>query len=136
MQAKILEQPEDVRIGDLINEQLRHTGRFSRVILLVAFAKASGIAHIEDMLVQFKNKPGTRIDICVGVDHDGTSREALELLFQLSDNLFIVHSTRLDVTFHSKVYFFTGSVDARAIIGSSNLTAGGLLTNIETAVLL
>ena len=46
----------------------------------------------------------------------------------------MVHSTNQQVTFHSKAYLFVGKSNAAIIVGSSNLTAGGLYTNIETCV--
>lgn len=38
------------------------------------------------------------------------------------------------MTFHPKVYLFEGKEEASAIVGSSNLTAGGLYTNLEAAI--
>ena len=56
------------------------------------------------------------------------------MLHTLCTDVFVVHSTRLDVTFHPKVYFFEGSQHANALVVSSNLTSGGLYTNLEAGI--
>jgi hypothetical protein len=38
------------------------------------------------------------------------------------------------ITFHPKIYFFTGGAAARAFVGSNNLTVGGTETNFESAL--
>ncbi len=50
----------------------------------------------------------------------------------LFDSTYVTHQTQ--VTFHPKLYIFTGSGLARAFVGSNNLTVGGTETNYEAAV--
>ena len=64
----------------------------------------------------------------------GTSAEALALLRSISRKVFVYHKHHLQ-TFHPKVYLFDDGqnppTDAILLVGSSNLTGGGLYQNIE-----
>lgn len=81
---------------------------------------------------------GGRFRITVGIELLGTSREALEALLDLESfgdaEIFIYHNEAPEETFHPKIYLFSARDRARLIVGSNNLTDGGLATNIEAAV--
>ena len=70
------------------------------------------------------------ININVGIDLNGTSYEALFNLLYCTDSLNVIHTERLDQTFHTKIYQFIGKRKL-LIVGSHNLTRGGLWTNFE-----
>jgi hypothetical protein len=79
------------------------------------------------------------VRISVGIDLGGTSNEGLKALLEaVSDNggeVWIFHNadpTR--PTFHPKVYLFKKSDAALVVIGSGNLTAGGLFNNYEGSI--
>lgn len=131
----ILIQPfSNKSIGDHIQEALRgDQGNFNSFQAAVAFVKRSGIQHIEKDLKAFIEN-GKAACIVVGVDLGGTSVEGLEsLLDALGDTgeLFINHDENMFTTFHPKVYFFEGGEKSILIIGSGNLTQGGLYSNDE-----
>lgn len=104
-----------------------------RCRMVVAFAKRSGVARVLPHMAAFR-KRGGRISVTVGVDVKGTSREALELLLASTDEVFVTHQPDSSCTFHPKVYLFDGPTGARSIVGSHNLTAGGLEVNYEAGV--
>lgn len=64
-----------------------------------------------------------------------TSYEALTVLLLHSDSLNVVHSEKWQ-TFHSKIYQFVGSDKGLLIVGSQNLTYGGLWSNFESSLLI
>lgn len=67
-----------------------------------------------------------------GLDQHGTTAQAL--LFAL-DNFDSVYVTREpNMTFHPKIYLFSGPQDARIFVGSNNLTVGGTETNFEATL--
>lgn len=135
MKVTIIDQPQGAKTGELLRALLQDAvnGKYNEVVLLSAFAKRAGVARVQAALAALKASSSTLTTI-VGVDHNGTSKEAVDDLFKLSDRLFIVHSTRPDVTFHPKAYLFKGATCATLLIGSSNLTAGGLFSNMELSV--
>jgi len=71
------------------------------------------------------------------VDIENTSQEGLQDLLSLSESgsaeTFIYHN-EYAVTFHPKLYLFTGKQSARLIIGSNNLTEAGLFSNTEAGL--
>ena len=130
---RIFNQPFDGSLGDrLIN--FLDSSDYKLVNIIVAFAKNSGVLRIKDALDRFRKRGGT-VNIFVGVDLGGTSYEALSSLFLHVDSLYVVHSERAQ-TFHTKIYDFVGDEEALIIVGSHNLTSGGLWTNFESSVFL
>jgi HKD family nuclease len=132
---QILVQPfAEKSIGDFIEEALSGAyGDFDSFRVSVAFAKRSGVQHIEDHIRKFLNN-GKSVRIVVGVDLGGTTLEGLEALLEAlgkSGELFINHDENTFTTFHPKIYFFEGPEKTIIIVGSGNLTQGGLYTNDE-----
>jgi len=137
---RILVQPfSEKSMGEFIIESLRGIhGDFDSFQAAVAFAKRSGVQHIEVQLKEFVRN-GKNARIVVGVDLNGTTAEGLEsLLNALGDNgkLFVTHDENIFVTFHPKIYFFESDEVAILAVGSGNLTAGGLYSNDEAFAIL
>lgn len=127
----LINQPFSGKHGDVLVSIL-DSGRYSRLRLAVAFARSSGVLELGDAFERFRSAGGA-IEVYVGVDMAGTSYEALCALLQLVDALTIVHATSPQ-TFHSKIYCFESKDEANVIIGSANLTAGGLWRNVESSM--
>jgi HKD family nuclease len=104
---------------------------FERFRLIVAFAKSGPLLRLKS-LIDAWNTAGRRIEAIIGVDHHGTSRQALELAIELFDAVYVTREP--GITFHPKIYLFDGPAAARCFIGSNNLTVGGTETNFETSV--
>jgi len=132
---QILIQPfADKSMGDLIEEALGGAyGDFDSFRVSVAFVKRSGVQHIENELKEFLLR-GKSAQFIVGVDLGGTSIEGIEALLDTigeSGELFINHDENSFTTFHPKIYFFEGQEKCLLIVGSGNLTQGGLYSNDE-----
>lgn len=130
---KFLAQPAtEGRLGDLLKDQFAQEWKHFRAA--VAFARRSGTRHIADALHAFSRE--SSVEIIVGIDHLGTSFEGLNELLksvQPDGKIFILHN-RLPHTFHPKMFIFHSDSKARILIGSGNLTEGGLFTNYEAGV--
>ena len=98
--------------------------------IVVAWARRSGVG----LLYSAMGESLRNVDVIVGMANRGTSAEALALLLSISRRVFVYHKHHLQ-TFHPKVYLFDdGQIppsDAALLVGSSNLTGGGLYQNIE-----
>ncbi len=135
---EIIKQPDDeIRAGDWVINRLK-SEKFNRLSVAVAFVKTSGVSRIEEALGGFIGNGG-KVRFAVGVDHRGTSKEGLRSLMNLigaSNEIWVVHNTdrRETPTFHPKVYLFESDEFAEVLIGSNNLTKGGLFTNYEASV--
>jgi HKD family nuclease len=121
------------RLGDLLIQNLSGS-KWTHFQAAVAFVKTSGVKHIKTPLQGFLAKGTARI--CAGVDLAGTSIEGLtELLEALGakGEGWVFHN-EAQSTFHPKVYLFSNATHAECLIGSGNLTEGGLFTNYEAFV--
>ena len=129
---RLLQQPTGTRLGDWLNANLGANWAVFRGA--VAFVKWSGVKHIATMLADFAQTHP--VELIVGVDHMGTSYEGLKgLMDAMSPNgrLLVFHN-RLFHTFHPKVYLFRSEDRAEVVVGSGNLTEGGLYTNYEVSI--
>jgi hypothetical protein len=79
---------------------------------------------------------GRHIRVFGGIANNTTSRQGLEHLFEIGVELNVVDTGRSDLIFHPKVFLAQGRDEMRALIGSANLTRGGLSQNVETGVFL
>jgi len=126
----------EYRVGDFLNKSFNDPN-WTEFQAAVAFVKQSGTKHIFNGLKSFVERGG-KVRITAGVDVGGTTSEALQDLLNAlngKEGVFIFHNANSS-TFHPKIFLFKNDQKAEAIIGSNNLTEGGLFTNYEAAVLL
>ncbi|MBK8371992.1 MAG: phospholipase D family protein [Saprospiraceae bacterium] len=101
---------------------------------ITAFASEAGIfglsGHIQTAKTFFEN-----LNLIVGIDQAGTSKEALEEILNLNINSYIFYQNEAPI-FHPKIYLFEGDVEIKLIVGSSNLTGKGLFSNVESSLLI
>lgn len=123
-------------LAEEINIRLRDLGLRS-FRCAVGFARWSGLHLIDAALRAFAGRKGSTLDCLVGVDLGGTTIEALTYLSELPNSrVRVVRSGMKHVVFHPKVYAFEGAKKWSAIVGSDNLSTGGLYSNIESYVIL
>lgn len=97
------------------------------IIICVAFLKLSGLSKIIDKL---KEKKGKCL-FYIGTDFYLTEPTALRELFNCGHTVFITKKEKC--TYHPKIFYFRKGNNISMIIGSANLTSGGLETNIEAS---
>lgn len=99
-----------------------------------AFASEAGIfglsGHFQTAKKVYKN-----LSLIVGIDQEGTSKEALEEILILNIDSYIFYQNEAPI-FHPKIYLFEGGKEIKLIIGSSNLTSRGLFRNVESSLLI
>jgi hypothetical protein len=103
-----------------------------RVILSVAFVSASGVKELAKQLESTKAK----VFVLAGIRNDITSYQGLAALKELAADVYTVDTGSRSVLFHPKLYLVRGKDHARLIVGSANLTLGGLNNNIEAGMLI
>lgn len=103
-----------------------------RVVLSVAFVSESGVQQIETEL----RKYAKQLTVFAGIRNDITSHQGLALLHSITTKLYAVDTGSRTVIFHPKMYMVRGEAYARLLIGSANLTLGGLNNNIEAGMML
>ena len=103
-----------------------------RAILSVAFVSENGVKEVESALKLNSDK----LVVYAGIRNNITSHQGLSLLFSIASKLYTVDTGSRSILFHPKLYLTVGKDHARMIIGSANLTLGGLNNNIEAGVLI
>lgn len=103
-----------------------------RVIVSVAFANEAGIRLVEDRLSDLSN----HVRVIIGIRNGITSAQALRRCLKTDCELYAVDTGTRSTIFHPKIYYAKSAVEVRLLIGSANLTYGGLISNIEASVLL
>lgn len=131
MNVRFVAQPFDGEksLADFI--EYATAGGFKNLQIAVAWAKRSGLGRVRDGLEEFRETGGS-LDMIVGVSEGGATKEGLQLALELADRAFVFHDPQR--TFHPKVYLATGESRQSLIVGSSNLTAGGLGWNYEASI--
>ena len=108
--------------------------RFAEFTAVVAWAKESGLSRIRPLIKGFRDRGGTA-RILLGVDEGGASVEGLYAAIGDFDEKCILNDAASG-TFHPKLYMVNGEAVSIIVIGSSNLTRGGLFANYEAGVCL
>lgn len=131
---EFIRQPSPfARLGDRLKDNFAKP-EWTSFRAAIAFVKHSGTRHIVEALTAFSQRAD--VGIIAGIDHGGTSAEGLrDLLDAVSPRgRVIVFHNQLPFTFHPKIYLFRNSSAAELMIGSGNLTEGGLFTNYEAGL--
>jgi HKD family nuclease len=103
-----------------------------RAIFSVAFVKTSGIKLLNEALGRLKDK----VTIFAGIRNGVTSIQSIFKLIDLGLSVYLVDTGSSNITYHPKLYVFECIDYYKIIIGSANLTGGGLNTNIEFSSIL
>lgn len=126
-------------VGNIINQELQNA---QSARIAIAFLKYSGIRIIEKSLDQCLKNSGS-VEIIAGLDFKTTDPQSMHYLIQLqktTPNLkFYCYGdkdvNKNNIVFHPKIYLFQSKRETTGIVGSTNLTAGGLMTNFEANVI-
>ena len=101
-----------------------------RVIVSVAFVNLGGVEQLEAQL----KAHSTKTTAFIGIRNDITSQQGAKHLLDQGVTLYVVDTGSRRVIYHPKLYLVRGANQAKLIIGSANLTPGGLNNNIEAGI--
>src|SRR6266487_5566359 len=110
------------------------------VKIAVAFVSQRGLATIEPA-IQTVLDAGGYAEFLVGLDLQTTQPEALRRLYELSReaanvNVYCYAALSPSAIYHPKLYLIRAGDNVTSIVGSSNLTDGGLRKNYEVNALI
>jgi HKD family nuclease len=101
----------------------------NEVLVSVAFVREPGLEAVEAAI-----KPlATKTTFFIGIRNDITSIQAVKRLLAMKVKLYAVDTGSRGILFHPKLYMAASVSKASVIIGSANLTFGGLHNNIEVS---
>jgi HKD family nuclease len=101
----------------------------TEVLVSVAFVKEPGLDAVEAAI-----KPvAAKAKFFIGIRNDITSIQAVKRLLAMKVKLYAVDTGSRKIIFHPKLYMAANDSKASIMIGSANLTFGGLHNNIEVS---
>lgn len=103
-----------------------------RIIISVAFMNYRGLTTIRDSLAAVAG----RTTLVTGIRNGITSAQGLQLGLEVGCSIYVVDTGSRTTIFHPKVYLSYNTNEARLIVGSANLTVGGMTSNIEASLCL
>lgn len=127
-------------LAEVIKSELLES---TKINIAVAFLRKSGIDQIFNALDYALTKNNAKLEIIVGLDFKTTDYNALLILNEIKSkyqgfNYYCFGDKRdnfNELIFHPKIYLFSNDVPDNikytSIVGSSNLTFGGLSSNFE-----
>jgi hypothetical protein len=95
------------------------------IIFSVAYARQEGVQQIKAAFSV--HKPVAFVGCANGV----TSAQAMLELLSFTKRLYAIDTANPSVIFHPKIFLFQGKNNAELVLGSANLTLGGLNNNFE-----
>lgn len=122
----------DFRLLNWLDDKFSN-GVYDSFRCLVAFAKVKPLYKLHESIQKW-TASGKSLAAIIGVDHKGTSIQALQYALSNFNNTYILHAEHS--TFHPKLYIFSSATEAAVFYGSNNMTSGGLETNFEGGVIL
>jgi HKD family nuclease len=130
----------DNKTQDLASILAQGITRCDDVKVAVAFASSGGLKLLRPS-IDSALQSGASLEFLVGLDMHATEPDAINELYALSNS-----ASKLQLScyigigpgaiYHPKMYLFRSGNGATAIVGSSNLTQGGLKRNVEVNVVL
>jgi HKD family nuclease len=101
-----------------------------RILVGVAFVNSGGVGLLADHV----RPHAAKTTVYAGIRNGITSAQAMKALLDLGVDLRAVDTGSPHLVFHPKLYYVRGKRTARLLVGSANLTTGGLNNNIEASV--
>lgn len=122
-------------IGNVIKQELQSA---NNVQIAVAFLKFSGVRVIESALRQCLDNGGN-VELIAGLDFKTTDPQSIHYFVNLKKQYPKVKfycfgdkgENKTNIVFHPKIYLFEEGRETTGIVGSTNLTHGGLISNFE-----
>jgi len=128
MRVRYVSQP-DITLGSLIESLFSRDTLPEKVTIVSAFVSLTTVLRLEEKLLEAADHGSVKL--VVGVDLGGTSKEVLERILGWGGESFVIHHSNPRHTFHPKIFLFEFEDEAHLIVGSNNLTDGGLFSNFE-----
>ncbi len=106
------------------------TPNIERLIISVAFLSQRGFGLLSDSIQPISEKT----TIIAGIRNGITTAQGLLACIDCGCKTYAADTGSRSVLFHPKTYLGRSSSEARLLLGSANLTVGGLNSNIEASV--
>lgn len=106
-------------------------GELETATISTAFMTASGLSLLQGVLEPIAG----RARIFVGIRNGVTTVQSIQKALEIGCETYMVDTGSRQRIFHPKMYYSRSAARAKLLLGSANLTMGGLRTNIEASVM-
>lgn len=106
-------------------------GDLQAATISTAFMTASGLSMLQGVLEPIAD----RARIFVGIRNGVTTVQSIQKALEIGCETYLVDTGSRQRIFHPKMYYSRSATRAKLLLGSANLTMGGLRTNIEASVM-
>jgi HKD family nuclease len=117
--------------AEMVRSLLKTKG-IKRFMAGVAYVTEDGVRQVAEELASV----GKQATLWVGIRNEVTTLQGIVALLHANVRVFAVDTAKRRRIFHPKLFVATGDEAAQVLVGSANLTFGGLLYNIEASALL
>lgn len=128
MEVKFLNQPKEVKLGEILNQRLKE--KFDEVYVIAGLVKDTGVEVIQQE-IENAIKQGTKINVFIGIDRKNTSKDMMLKLLSAGCKLNI-HINTDESKVEMRAFIFEKKDDDSYIyVTGAKLSSGGLLDNIS-----
>lgn len=110
-------------------QQLLESPGMTTHILCLAFVTKSGVTQLRKELMSVASTCSAYVGIRNGV----TSVQGIRSLFETGISVYYIDTGSASILYHPKIYAAFSDSVGHVLMGSANLTAGGLTNNIEAS---
>ena len=126
MEVKFLNQPKEVKLGDLL--RIRMKSGFDAIYFVAGMAKDTGFEEIYECLESARSN-STKVEFFIGIDRKNTSKDMLIKLIDMGCKVN-VHINTDNSKVETRAFIFESNIGASYIYTTSaKFSAGGLLEN-------
>ncbi len=126
MEVKFLNQPKEVKLGEMLKNRLN--GGFKGVYFIAGMVKDTGFEELLEALENARNNEA-EVNLFVGIDRKNTSKDMLLKLIDMGCKLNVHINTDASKV-ETRAFLFEAEADVSYIyITSAKFSAGGLLEN-------
>lgn len=127
MEVKFLNQPKEVKLGDILKVRLKED--FKEIYFIAGILKDTGIEDIYEDLVESMKNP-KELTVCMGIDRKNTSKDMLLKILEAGCKLK-VHINVDGNKVESRAFLFESENGASYIyITGAKFSTGGLFENV------
>ena len=126
MEVKFLNQPKEVKLGDILKTRLNED--FEEIYLIAGMVKDTGVEDIyEDILKSMENPK--KINMCIGIDRKNTSKDMLLKLIDAGCKLSVHINTDASKVETRAFVFIKENGTSYIYVTGAKFSSGGLFEN-------
>ena len=126
MEVKFLNQPKEVKLGDILKTRLNED--FEEIYLIAGMVKDTGVEDIyEDILKSMENP--RKINVCIGIDRKNTSKDMLLKLLDAGCKLSVHINTDASKVETRAFIFIKENGTSYIYVTGAKFSSGGLFEN-------